>query len=176
MADIPFDTLEDVAAFVAALPSEARDLSVAQDIHRGGKIIGHRVHVPDQWRTEAEVLAADMPGVRRQELIQHAKDCRWRAETGGMVWRGVRIMTDDRSQLKVAGARIAASDPEFSLTWWAEGDTSVDLDSAGIIDLADAVQAHVSSVFRVYGDVHSKILSGHITTRGEIEAEPWPGK
>lgn len=105
------------------------------------------------------------------DLVAYARNCRWRAEIGGMVWNGMPIATDDSSKVKIAGARIKAqSDPNFETTWYGADGEGVVVDAALIIALSDAVLAHVDDSFTTFGLVKAGITEGSITTTAEIDA------
>lgn len=105
------------------------------------------------------------------DLVAYARDARWRAEVGGMVWNGVPIATDDSSKVKIAGARIAAqANPGFETTWWDMDGEGIVVDAALIIQLSDAVLAHVDGTFTTFGQVRAAITAGTITTREEVDA------
>ncbi len=105
------------------------------------------------------------------DLIAYARDARWRAEVGGMVWNGVPIATDDSSKVKIAGARLAAqANPAFETTWWGTDGEGVVVDAPLIIALSDAVLAHVDGTFTTFGLVKAGINTGEITSREQIDA------
>jgi hypothetical protein len=111
------------------------------------------------------------PAEQKALLIAYAADVRWRKETGGIIVGGVPVLTDDRAQLKVAGARIAANaDPEFTTVWDGADGGSYPIDAATVIAISNAVLDHINRVFVTYSTIKADILAGTITTREEIEA------
>ena len=103
-------------------------------------------------------------------LTSYARDVRWRREIGGMSWNGVPIATDDSSKVKIAGARIAAqADPTFETTWYGADGEGVVVDAALIIQLSDAVLAHVDGTFTTFGQVKAAITAGSITTQEQVD-------
>jgi hypothetical protein len=115
----------------------------------------------------AEVFAVQYPGGM---LLTYAADLRWRKETGGITVGGVPILTDDRAQLKVAGARIGAdADPEFTTVWDGADGGSYPIDAATVIAISNAVLAHVNECFKTYSTIKGDIDAGTITTREDID-------
>lgn len=122
-------------------------------------------------QTTAALQAVLAPYGLFADLLAYARDGRWRAEVGGMLWNGVSIATDDSSKVKIAGARLAAqANPAFETTWWGTDGEGVVVDAALIIQLSDAVLAHVDATFTTFGLVKAAIAAGEITSRAEIDA------
>lgn len=116
---------------------------------------------------EAPVPAPITPA----DLVAYAADARWRREVGGIVVDGLRIATDDRSKLLIAGARIQAeADPAWSTVWTAADGSRHPVSSAQVIAISAAVLDHVDACFRRQGDVLAAITAGTITTKAEIDA------
>lgn len=91
-------------------------------------------------------------------LLEYAALARWRKETGGILFNGLPILTDDRSKQMIMGARMAAeADPLFR-TMWAGADGNVyPLIAAQIIAISNAVAAHVNRCFEIYASVKAAI-------------------
>lgn len=134
--------------------------------------------VPTTWprddageQTTAALQAVLAPYGLFADLVAYARDARWRAEIGGMVWNGVPIATDDSSKVKIAGARLAAqANPAFETTWWGAHGEGVVVDAPLIIQLSDAVLAHVDGTFTTFGLVKAGIEGGEITSREQVDA------
>ncbi|UZE51130.1 DUF4376 domain-containing protein [Rhodopseudomonas sp. P2A-2r] len=105
------------------------------------------------------------------DLLAYAKDASWRKEIGGVVIAGIPVATDDRSQLKILGSRVAAdADPNWSTEWDAANDQTYPIDAATMIMISDAVAAHVNRCFSIRASVKAAIAAGTITTTAEIDA------
>jgi len=119
----------------------------------------------------AVVNAQRSRGAHPAELLAYAADARWRLETGGITVAGVPVLTDDRSKLMIAGARLAAmADPAWTTPWHGADGGIYPLDAAAIVAISDAVSAHVQASFSTFATVKAAIASGAITTTAEIEA------
>ncbi|WP_454917419.1 DUF4376 domain-containing protein [Xanthobacter sediminis] len=115
-----------------------------------------------------EVTGASTPTLEsaRADALAQLADRRWRAETGGIVVGGLPLPTDERAQLKITGAAVAAErDPEMSITWKCTGGVWVTLTAAQVLALADAVRAHVQAAFD-----REATLAGAITAAETVEA------
>ena len=105
------------------------------------------------------------------DLVAYAKDASWKKEVGGIVIAGIPVATDDRSQLKILGSRVAAdADPNWSTNWDAANDQTFPIDAATMIMISDAVAAHVNRCFSIRANVKAAIATGTITTTAEIDA------
>lgn len=105
------------------------------------------------------------------DLVAYARHARWRREVGGMIFSGVPVATDDRSQTKIMGARLAAvANSEFSARWDGSDGEVYPLGSAELIALSDALQAHVSGCFDTFAIVKDAIDAGTMTSRAEVDA------
>ena len=93
----------------------------------------------------------------RDMLKQRVAAKRYSVETGGLIFAGQRIMTDDRSQAKILAVRVRAmTDAAYTVNWkTAEG--FVTLNAAQIISMSDAVAAHVQACFDAEMDHASAI-------------------
>lgn len=116
------------------------------------------------------------PAPTKAQLATAAAAKRWRVETGGITLNGVQIRTDEISQTKILGARVAAKeDANYALTWKASDGTFVPLTASQIIAIADAVRAHVQACFDAEAAVAAKINNNTYTTMAAIEAaSEWP--
>lgn len=97
---------------------------------------------------------------------------RWQAETGGMVFSGMRIDTDDRSKLLINGAAARAVRSADYVLRWKTADGFVDLPSAQVLAMADAVSDHVQACF----DREDELLTaaGNGTISDEDLSTGWP--
>ncbi len=108
-----------------------------------------------QWIKEninLEEVAEFVPVIPTLEEVKEAKlaeiaSARYAAETAGLTLNGYTIATDDRSQLKVVGAAMAAMQDETYTCEWKMAGGFVTLDSATIIGIANAVRGFVQGCF-----------------------------
>ncbi|WP_186389465.1 DUF4376 domain-containing protein [Stappia sp. TSB10P1A] len=106
------------------------------------------------------------------ELIALAADLRWRAEVGGMEWRGWPVHTDRQSQTKVLAEHVAVtSGSRLDGEPWKFADGLFrELTNADVQDLARAVREHVRASFAAEAAVAADIEAGVIVTREAVEA------
>jgi hypothetical protein len=97
---------------------------------------------------------------------------RYNAEQGGMVLSSAMpILTDDRSQAKINGARLAAEkDAAFTTQWHAADATFYPLASADVIAMSNELQAHIDNCFTTSSTVAADIEAGTTTTLAQIDA------
>lgn len=105
------------------------------------------------------------------QLIEFARDCRRNKEARGIVVGGVPIDTDERSQTKILGARVAAdANPNWQTIWSGSDGGSYPLNSLVMILISNAVQEHVSQCFVDYAAVVKLINEGEFTRYAQVEA------
>lgn len=105
------------------------------------------------------------------DIAAYAADRRWRSEIGGIVVAGIPVATDDRSKLMITGARVAAmADPAWTTTWHGTDGNSYPVDTAAMVAISDAVQAHVNATFATFATVKAAIEAGAITTAAQVDA------
>lgn len=104
-------------------------------------------------------------------LAEYAAAKRWEKEVGGITIGNYQIASDDRSKLLISGARQGAdNDADFTTFFaFADGHSEV-INAEQIIAISDVLLAHVADVFRVYGDVMQRIITGEITTPEQVDA------
>ena len=140
---------------VEALPPTGDFIFVSED-----------ADIPGAWKvtpfTEEQIKA---------ELIALAKELRKAKETGGIVFNGIPVETDDpRSQLKITQSFNAAqSDPQWT-TDWAVGDVTYPIDATTMIAIAGAVGEHINTCFKTFSAVVAEIKAGTITTKDAVRA------
>lgn len=113
----------------------------------------------------------------KAERLELLAERRWRAETGGTTFAALPVATDDRSQAKIMGARLAANaDPGYVVKWKTAAGF-VDLNAPAIVALSDAVRAHVQSCFDREAELTADIEAA--ATREAVDAidieTGWPG-
>lgn len=135
----------------------------------------HSLAFPEIALPTKEVPASEAtPGQAvdpKQALTLYAAQKRWEKETGGIVFGGMVISTDDRSKIMISGARVAAeADPNFTTQWKGADGSFVTLVAAMIVAISNAVSTHVSNCFALEAQVLAQIEAGTITTATEIDA------
>ncbi len=105
---------------------------------------------------------------KRAELAAY----RYAKETGGFVWAGQTILTDDRSKTLLAGARTAAdaalaNSETYEINWKSSGGWVV-LSAAMIVALSNAVREFVQACFDAE-KAHDEAIEG-LTLIGSVEA------
>jgi hypothetical protein len=97
---------------------------------------------------------------------------RYDTEQGGMnLTSGMPILTDDRSQAKINGARIAAvANAAFTTEWHAADGTFHHMVSADVISMSDQLQTHIDNCFTTSSTVATEIEAGTTTTLAQIDA------
>lgn len=180
--DIQFDSLDDLAALTAALPSDALTDAVAFDVRdEGGEITGHVLSVPAEWAAQAQALAADMTALRRSGLVAYLKDRRWRVETAG-VWamiagEPVQVSTrrgDDRATLHATYTAIRDGLRPDGAAFNFEDGVGRPVSNADMSAAILAALGHVQACFDLELALTPQIETGAITTREQIDAAAWP--
>jgi hypothetical protein len=97
---------------------------------------------------------------------------RWEKEQGGITLAsGMPIATDDRSQAKINGVRLAATkDAAFTTQWHAADGTYWPLGSTAITAMSDELQAHINNCFTISSQTMAGIADGSITTLAQIDS------
>lgn len=134
-----------------AAPSVGLDEIVTQD---GVEL------VDGEWRTKWLVSIKEYTA---GELSAYLSEYREQKVVEGITFGGLPIGGDDKTMLRVAGARIKAdADPTFTTKW--NGVAS--LEATAIIAISDKLLSHVDKCFDAYGAVD---LTG-LTTKEQVEA------
>lgn len=82
-----------------------------------------------------------------QELLDLITAKRYEKETGGFIFAGSPILSDDRSQSKIIGAALAAiQDPMYTSRWKSQSGF-VELNATQLIAMATALRDHVQACF-----------------------------
>lgn len=132
--------------------------------------------VADQASYDA-VMAAQFEAKKSAKLATLAAR-RWQAETGGIVFMGMSIKTDEDTQRKITGAYVQATrDSGFVVKWKVAPGVFIDLDAAAIIAIGDAVTAHIQACFANEAALTAAILAaGDVAALSAIDIESgWPG-
>lgn len=138
--------------------------------HSNGTVIGRDELSPAQQATLDAVIAAH--NAAHAHLKAYAAAMRWAKETGGVVFGGVPIPTDERTQMVLSGAYARAKgDPSYSIpNWKLESGAYTSLSNAQIIAIAEAVADHIQACFDLNAQADDGIEAGTITTEAEIDA------
>jgi hypothetical protein len=120
-------------------------------IRAAGHWLDHRDGVwvsSDDVAVQAIIDGYDELAAAKAQKLAALAELRWKKETGGALVAGLPVATDDRSQLKITGARLAAdADPDYTVNWKVGAGAFVALTAAQIIAISDAVRAHVQACF-----------------------------
>lgn len=135
------------------------------------------IEVPDAPPNSLMVWDGESFVVSKEQLISHAANSRFLKETGGILVGGITVTTDDRSKQMVLGARVAAdANPAFSTPWvGADGSVTV-INAATMIDISNAVLAHVAACFSTFAQVKEDIEAGTVSSLEEIDAAFFPSE
>lgn len=172
-------TEKHYARVIEGLVVETKDLPQAFDLDalfgEGHGWVEAPADVAAGWSCDGSGFSAPTipqpPVPTEAELVAHAAERRWRFETGGITVAGVPVLTDDRSKLMIAGARLAAmAGPDWTTPWHGADGGIYPLDAAAIVAISDAVSAHVQASFATFAAVKAAIVDGTITTTAEIDA------
>ncbi|GBU16859.1 MULTISPECIES: DUF4376 domain-containing protein [Methylobacterium] len=172
---MPFPVPADLALaapYTVALPAGAPAGAVCEPA--AGTVLGSGLHAvvvrAPGFHDARYAVEVHTPEDEQARLIAIAEDLRWRRETGGTVWDGHPVYTDDRAKTLIMGSVMSAQlDPTYRTTWQFRDGTSQELGAAEIVALGRALGAHVAAAFAVFKDVKSDILNNTITTEEQIE-------
>lgn len=112
--------------------------------------------------------------------LEDAKKLRWskikanraEAEYAGFEWDGSRFDSDAISQQRLSGAvMLAQMDPNFTIDWTLEDDTTRTLNQAEMISVGVALGVHVQTGFAKGQALRAQIDTA--TTQEEVEAVVW---
>lgn len=122
-------------------------------------------------RDADEIAARDAEISRKRglKIARHLRIYRDRRVYEGVTVGGVRIGTDDRTQMRLMAARVmAAEDADYSVNWKAESGF-VTLDAEAVIALADAVRAHVQKCFDAEEAIAGAVFVSFETLEGAFD-------
>jgi hypothetical protein len=131
---------------------------------------GADVNDAERWRQEAEYMTGNGAIAPTLELAKEVKTeeiaaARWKAETSGVEYLGVKMHTDRDSQAKYTGAVVAYQATGAYPTNWKGVNGWLEIpDAATLMGLATAVVQHVDTCF-----VNEKILADQVTAAETIE-------
>lgn len=107
------------------------------------------------------------------DLAAYAASERYRAEVGGMTFKGHRFATDrEAGQTKITSAETKAlRSPDYAIPAFktASGEF-IALSSSDILALGDALDAHVQACFSVEAEVGRGVADGSIATLDDVDA------
>lgn len=161
---------DDVSAIMSKMPEDARTPEAGITHH------GDTLSVPDKLASVVAAIVDDLPSARKQLLVNYVATARYKKETEGLLFKGVRVDTSRASQAMITGAVVKATiDNTFTTQWKGSDGTFVELDAAGVIALGNAVGSHVSACFTAEAAIVGRVVFGAITTNEQIDtAAEWP--
>ncbi len=105
------------------------------------------------------------------ELYDYARLVRWQSETGGIVFNGYTLPTDEKGQSYISGAyQAAASNPNMTKRWQV-GNQPIQfttLSNSQIKNFGQALNTLVQQTFDILDQVAQGISNGTITTYAQI--------
>jgi hypothetical protein len=125
------------------------------------------------WLFDGTTFAQPAVGAwTKTQLHAYQVLTRYNTEQGGMtLTSGMPIKTDDRSQAKINGARLAAEkDAAFTTEWHAADGTFHHMVSADVIAMSGELQTHIDNCFSTSSTVAADIDAGTTTTLDQIDA------
>jgi hypothetical protein len=141
------------------------------------------VNLSGVWTQQWEVI--QIPDTERAAVTEAAREARlaalaqkrWEKETGGIVFNGSPVATDEVSQTKIIGAVVGSQlDPGVSMKWKMKNGQFVTLNAAQITDVAMAVRAHVQACFDREAELRMAIVAaGDAGTINAVDIDAgWP--
>ncbi len=124
------------------------------------------VSADENWSGVAWVISKD-------NLKDFLADYRWQKETGGIVWGGVPIRTDERSRSLLSGIqrKIVKEADDFHERRVKTVAGFQTLTNSQLESLYDAVADHIQKCFDIEDAIISLIDSGTLTTEDAVETE-----
>jgi hypothetical protein len=125
------------------------------------------------WLFDGTTFAQPAAGAwTKTQLHAYSVMTRYNTEQGGLTLSsGMPILTDDRSQAKINGARLAAvNNAAFTTEWHAADGTFHHMLSADVISMSDQLQTHIDNSFTTSSTVATDIEAGTTTTLTQIDA------
>lgn len=155
-AEIVGEVLGALGMAVVNMPAQPVFDSRYQDVTVGDVVEGDGVYSATWVLSDIELTSE-----RRAQLIA---DKRYTVETGGMFAMGVQIPTDRHTQQVLTAMYMRAlADTEYTIRF-KTGAGFVDLSSAQIIELAEAVHDHVQAAFAREDELLTVIENGELIT------------
>ncbi|KQP11146.1 hypothetical protein ASF28_08875 [Methylobacterium sp. Leaf99] len=154
---------DDVAVPMVAFP-DARLVPYAGAMEALGRI-GPAPTGPEDGRLFRAPVSPDLPAYAASE--------RYRAEVGGLTFKGHRFATDrEVGQPKITRAELKAlSNPAYAIPdFKTVTGAFVALSNADIVALGDALDAHVQVCFGVEAAVGRAVAAGTLTTVEAVDA------
>ena len=137
---------------VAIEPKEATEEAPAHPGRPAFSIKGKRL-VPER-EGENAIIGGTHDGEKfipptqsSEERAAYIARARYAFEVCGITVRGMRIKTDRESQMMISNAyAFALRNPKSTIKWKTQ-DGFVDLDASAVVEIADAINAHVQLAF-----------------------------
>lgn len=116
------------------------------------------------------------PAPTKSDLENYLAQKRWEIETGGTVFNGMTIPTDDRAKILLEGAAEDLTDTETT-SFKVNGQWAT-LSGLTMRAVRNAMRAHIKACFAKEAEISSLINSDdpniQITTKAQIDAANWP--
>lgn len=139
--------------------------------------VGYLVWNGSEWKDESKP-ARESVTVRKENMYANLANIRWNRETGGVVFNGLNIPTDDRTTSKLTAVRIVATEDSTYTVNWKVGNQFFPLDAPTIIAISDTVRQHVQDCFDREAVLIEQINTAN--THEELDnidlSSGWPGQ
>lgn len=128
------------------------------------------------WTLSGSTLSPPAPVVVQVNLSTYAAAVRYGKETGGFVYQGHPIATDESSQGKIGNAALGATvvGASFSTDWKCSDGSFVTLNQAGMMGMATAILGYINACYATEAAIDAAITASTITTAAQIDAAAWP--
>ncbi len=131
------------------------------------------LHRPTDIGSEAllvDVLKRVYPPGRPVNLPEFAAETRWELETGGIEIGGMPMRTDRESQALIHGAYSLAQVNEAASFRFKTSTGFVSLTAAQMLEIGEAVAAHIQACFAWEADILDDISAGQLSSEAAISA------
>ncbi len=124
--------------------------------------------VPTETPVQEEELS---PEAAKARLLVYAANKRWEIETGGMVFGGMSIPTNDRAKLLLMGAADTMTNEQTAM--FVVDGTAVQLTGAQFKAIYAEIVRRIQVLFGIQADIIGLINDGTYTTTAQIDAHDW---
>jgi hypothetical protein len=172
--NVPDYWLALAAKITSGLPAADKQAILDQLNNKEAALVGAADDWPDIPSSLLTVVAGWSAEPIAIDLFAYAAAKRYAVETGGIVFNGMSVMTDRQSQSLITGAyNYVDANPDVTVQFKTMSGF-VELTSAQVRSVANAVASHVQVSFAAEGAIDQAIIGGTITTTAEIDAFTWP--
>lgn len=123
---------------------------------------------PDEYYSETPIEIT--PPSESVEAAIAAR--RYRAETGGTVFNGTRVDTDDRSKTLINGSALKAMRNSSYILIWKTPEGFIQMPADQVLAMADAVADHVQACFDREDELLSALADGSF--QEDMLEQGWP--